>query len=164
MEDQSYLYIWRSYLDISEFLHYIVTNGVDKLEPKSFNVVKNTIKAYKNDQLYLFCLLEKAKQLFYYHIKEFREDLDSEIDHILRNYNLSFKGQNLNDDKYYDIKTAWLLFLSQTENMKGKKLKKNFCFVPLYCASQILCDVSPDLQPIAKKMLSVIKSSQEYLK
>lgn len=161
MEDQSFLYVWKTYLDISDFFRYIAINGVDKLKPESYKAVQNTINANKNDILYLFGLMVEAKLVVSYLVEPFSGEINDEIDLILKKYNLSFEGYDLNEPKYHNLKIAWLLFLSQTKDLKGEELNDTFYSDPISSAGEILGQETGDLRELAELMHEKIRKSQD---
>lgn len=82
-EEQCFLYVWKSFEDISSFFRYVVFNGVGKLKKESFKAVQKTIIANQNDRLYLFCFMVRAKLLDSCIVKSFYKQIDDEINKTL---------------------------------------------------------------------------------
>lgn len=138
MASKDYLKEWKSLDDVTKFSDYVTEYGID--DNIDFNVVQNTVK--KNNSYGLLCILTKAQYSVANEVEALNNDISSNLRILIDKASIStckdFQITDWNLPKFYAIKWAWLLFLSQTKDYKGEEMASNFQLYPISIAEELL--------------------------
>lgn len=158
---EQYLTTWKSLDDVTKFSDYISENGIDRLTPNSFKIVENTAKELKGNIPLLLCVLTKANYEVATEAEVLSGDISSRLKTVIESVSISFDSQNLDDPKFYTIKWAWLLFLSQTKDHQGKEMIDGYDLYPISIAKELLDKQNNGLKLLAIKLKTQIESIKE---
>lgn len=139
MARNDYLTEWKSLDDVTKFSDYVTEHGID--DNIDFDVVQNTVKN-NNNPYGLLCILTKAQYSVANEVEALNNDISSNLRSLIDKTSIStckdFQIINWNLPKFYAIKWAWLLFLSQTEGYRGEEMVSNFQLYPISIAEELL--------------------------
>ena len=134
---QDYLHKWENLDDLSHFYDFIAEHGIESLDDEAFNVVQNTVHNLKGkNDLLLICILTKVQYTIADSIMILSSDIQTHLKDLVTSVYVQFSGNDLNSPKFYSIKLAWLLFISQTVEYKGEEMIDGYKTYPISIATE----------------------------
>ena len=156
---------WKCIDDVRKFCDYVEEHGEDAQDIDE-NIVQNTEKALENNKGEKLAVFTKA--MLSVSVVPISTEAGSivkkMVDHQKDITFVTSDGKSLKIDdsfKMFDVKLAWLLWLSQTEGQAGIKLIDGYELYPVSVAKEYLENQRNGAKEIAEKILEVIKNAQK---